>query len=220
MRRTVMVGLEDLSYEKPWALWEKKCLDSHLQRVLEYILSNAVWTRERKFRHTRGRKESSPKCKFCDLGEDETQEHIFWKCKRWEDIRKKFPLARKVYEKTRHTVTKACGLILRSEDHLHSKAKTIQKQLMMTSVLQARFTAGKEEALQNDTGPQEPEEVATIRPHDLEAAQTQNGRLIFRCRRCSAFRSGTTQQLAQEHCDGRRRQHRRYPGGSAYGDIR
>ena len=51
-----MVGLENLNYEKSRALWKKKCLSSHLQRILEFVLSNAVWTRERKFRHTRGRR--------------------------------------------------------------------------------------------------------------------------------------------------------------------
>ena len=215
LRRNDMVGLENLNYEKSRALWKKKCLSSHLQRILEYILSNAVWTRDRKFRHTRGRKETSPKCKFCDLQEDETQERIFRKCKKWENIRINFPLAKKVYENTRHTITKACGLLLRSEDHLHSEAKIIQMQWMMASILQARFEAGKQDALENDHGRQEPEQVARIRPHDLEATQSQNGGPIIRCRRCLAFRRGTTQQLAQEHCDGRRRQHRRFPRGPA-----
>ena len=110
-RRNDMVGLEDLNYEKSRALWKKKCLNSHLQRTLEYVLSNAVWFRERNFRHTGGRGASSPKCTFCDSDEDETHEHIYWKCKKWDDIREKFPLAKKVYEETQYAVTKTCGLV-------------------------------------------------------------------------------------------------------------
>ena len=91
-RRQDMKGLEDLSYEKSRALWKKRSLDRHLHRSLEYVLSNAVWTRERKFRHTEGGKESSPICKFCDSNEDETPEQINWKRKRWAEIREKFVL--------------------------------------------------------------------------------------------------------------------------------
>ena len=80
-RRNDMVGLEDLNYEKSRLLWMKKCLNSNLQRSLEYVILNAVWFRERKFRHTRGRGESSPRSKFCDSNEDEKYEHIYWKCK-------------------------------------------------------------------------------------------------------------------------------------------
>ena len=179
----------------------------------EYVLSNAVWTRERRYCHTNGVKESSPKCKICDANEDETPEHIYWKCKKWEDVREQFPLARKVYEDTQHTVTKACGLVLRSEDNMHSDAKVVQMQSMMASVLQARFAAGKQDAPQNDPGTQGPDAVAAIRPHDLAPGPILQGRHTFECLRCGAFRSGTTQSLAQEHCDGRRRQHRRYPRG-------
>ena len=213
IRRPDMEGLEDLSYEKSRALWKKNILDSHLQRSLEYVLSNAVWTRERKFRHTKGGNESSPKCKFCDSNEDETPEHIYWKCKKWEEIREKFPLARKVYQETRYMVTKACGLVLRSEDHLHSQARVAQMQWMMASVLKARHAAGKQEASENDPAPQGSGLTETIRPHDLMALQTRDGRQAFQCRRCATFRSHTTQILAQEHCDGRRKQHRRFPLG-------
>ena len=212
-RRTDMEGLEDLSYEKSRALWKKRSLDKHLHRSLEYVLSNAVWTRERKFRHTHGGKEASPICKFCDSNEDETPEHIYWKCSRWAEIREKFPLARKVYEETQHAVTKACGLVLRSEDDLHSQAKVIQMQWMMATILKSRHAAGKQDALDNDPGPNAPGLVEAIRPHDLEALQTRDGRRIFLCRRCGAFRRNTTQILAQEHCDGRRKQHRRFPRG-------
>ena len=48
-----MKGLEDLSYEKSRAPLKKRSLDKHVHRSLEYALSNAVWTRERKFRQTR-----------------------------------------------------------------------------------------------------------------------------------------------------------------------
>ena len=211
-RRNDMAGLEDLSYDKSSRLWKKKTLNSHLQRLLEYVLSNAVWTRERQFRHAAGR-ESSPKCKHCDANEDETPEHIYWRCKKWEDIRDKFPLAKKVYAGTRHTVTKACGLVLRSEDHLHSEAKVVQMQWMMASVLEARFDAGKQDALQNDPGPQSSGQTTAPQPHDLVPTRTQNGRQMFRCRRCDAFRIGTTHRLAQESCDGRRRRHSRFPRG-------
>ena len=186
-------------------------MNNHLQRSLEYVLSNAVWFRERKFRHTRGRGESSPKCKFCASNEDKTHEHIYWKCSKWEDIRANFPLARKVYEETRHTVTKVCGLVLRSEDNLHSQAKVIQMQMMMASVLQARHAAGKQDAPQNDPAPRDSELVATIRPHDLVLGRTRGGNQTFRCNRCGAFGSGSTSHVAQEHCDGRRREHRRFP---------
>ena len=175
------------------------------------MLSNAVWFRERKFRHARGRGESSPKCKHCDSNEDETHEHIYWKCKKWDDIRQNFPLARKVYEETRHTVTKVCGLVLRSEDNLHSQAKVIQMQMMMASVLQARHAAGKQDALQNDPAPRDSELVATIRHHDLVLGRTRGGNQTFRCKRCGTFGIGSTSQVAQEHCDGRRREHRRFP---------
>ena len=212
-RRPDMEGLEDLSYEKSRALWKKRSLDTHLHRSLEFVLSNAVWTRERKFRHTEGKKESSPICKFCDSNEDETPERIYWKCKKWAAIREKFPLARKVYEETRHSVTKACGLVLRSEDDLHSQAKVVQMQWMMAAILKTRHAAGKQDALENEPGPQAPDLAEAIRPHELEALQTRGDRRIFVCRRCGAFRSHITQILAQEHCDGRRREHRRFPRG-------
>ena len=175
------------------------------------VLSNAVWTRERKFRQTEGEKESSPICKFCDSNEDETPERIYRKCKKWAEIREKFPLARKVYEETRHSVTKACDLVLRSEDDMHSQAKVVQMQWMMAEILKNRHAAGKQDALDNNPRPHAPGLVEAIRPHDLEAVQTRDGRRIFLCRRCGAFRRRTTQILAQEHCDGRRRQHRRFP---------
>ena len=208
-----MVGLEDLSYEKSRALWKKKCLNSHLHRSLEYVLSNAVWTRERKFRHTAGTKEASPTCKFCDSNEDETPEHIYWKCAKWEDIRANFPLAKKVYEETRQTVTKVCGLVLRSEDHLHSQAKVIQMQWMMAAVLQARHAAGKRETAQIESDPHGSGLASTIRPHDLVLRRTRGAEQRFRCTRCGTFGRGSMRIIAQEHCDGRRRQHRRFPRG-------
>ena len=208
-----MAGLGDMNYERSSMLWKKKALGNHLQRVLEYVLSNAVWTRERRFRHTNGVLESSPKCKFCGVSEDETPEHIYWKCKKWEDVREQFPLARKVYEDTRHTVTKVCGLVLRSEDNMHSDEKVAQMQSMMATILQARFAAGKQDALQNDPGSQGPGVVAAIRPHDLAPGPFLHGRQTFECLRCGAFRSGSTQRMAQEHCDGPRRQHRQGPRG-------
>ena len=98
---------------------------------------------------------------------------------------------------------------------MDSQAKVVQMQLMMATILKSRHAAGKQDALENDhdPGPQAPGLVDAIRPHDLEAVQTRDGRRIFLCRRCGAFRRHTTQILAQEHCDGRRRQHRRFPLG-------
>ena len=155
--------------------------------------------------------ESSPICKFWDSNEDETPEHIYWKCKKWAEIREKFPLARKVFEETQHTVTKACGLVLRSEDDSHSQAKVVQMQWMMATILKSRHAAGKQDAIDNDPRTHAPGLVEAIRPHDLETLQTRDGRRIFLCRRCGAFRSHTTQTLASEHWYGRRRQHVRFP---------
>ena len=83
-------------------------------------------------------------------------------------------------------------------------------QLMMASVLQARHEAGKQDAPQIDHRPEEPELVATIRPHDLVLARTQSREQAFRCTRCDTFGTGSTRVVAQEHCDGRRREHRRF----------
>ena len=131
----------------------------------------------------------------------------------WEEVRENLPLARKAHQENRHTVTKACGLVLSSEDHLHPQAGVVQMQWVIASVLKARHAAGKQEASENDPGPQGSGLIETIRPHDLMALQTRDGRQAFQCRRCGTFRSHTTQILAQEHCDGRRRQHRRFPWG-------
>ena len=51
-RQEDMVGLEDLSSEKSRAIRKKKTLDRHLLRSLEYVISNAVLSQERKFRLT------------------------------------------------------------------------------------------------------------------------------------------------------------------------
>ena len=137
--------------------------------------------------------------------------------KKRDDIREKFPLAKTVYEETQYAVTKTCGLVLRSEDHLHSQAKVVQMQLMMASVLQARHEAGKRDDPQNESRPEEPELVATIRPHDLVLERTQTGEQAFRCIRCDTFGTGSTRIVAQEHCDGRRREHRRFSRPSQRG---
>ena len=78
----------------------------------------------------RGGREFSPISKLCDSDESQTQEHTYWKRKKWAEVREKFPLARKVYEETRFAVTKACP-VLRSEDDLHSQAKVVRMQWMM-----------------------------------------------------------------------------------------
>ena len=237
MRSQNMQGLEDLDYKQSTMLWRWKKLDNHIQRLLEIVLSNAVWTRERVFRHTNGRLASSPKCTFCDTDEDETLEHLYWNCPRWGDIRQNFPLARIIFEKTQHSITKRCGLVLRSEDH--SDSQVINMQNMMATILQARYAAGKIEASSYDLGiqstdpeeqipepgdasriPHDPEERVAVSvegapgqnnnariPHDLEIVSATNGEEAFRCTKCGTFRRGSTWQLTQEYCDGRRRIH-------------
>ena len=181
------------------------------------MLSNAVWTRERRFRHTNGNLAPSPTCTFYDTNEDEAQERLFWRCPKWEDARREFPLARRVYASTRHLVTKSCGLVLRSESSLHSATGIAQMQSMMATVLKAWHEAGVLAALPN--APQAQAEVPTgdaFRHHDLEVHVATGGEESYRCRRCGAFRPTTTRHLAQEHCDGRPRTHRRHPSGPTW----
>ena len=205
-RRQDMHGLEDMNYEKSSMLWRKKALNNHLQRLLEHVLSNAVWTRERIHRHTQGSLATSPLCTYCDTNANETPEHIYWECPHWQHIRQQYPQARQIYETTQHTVTKGCGLILRSEDNLHSASSIVQMQSMMATILHARYEANKLDAL-----PDEPSEQLQIlggepiRPHELEIHVTTGGEEVYRCRRCGTFRTATTQLLAQEHCDGQTR---------------
>ena len=87
---------------------------------------------------------------------------------------------------------------------------------MMATILHARYEAGKLDALPDEPGEQLQElGEEPIRPHELEIHVTTGGEEVYRCRRCGTFRTATTQSLAQEHCDGQTRMHRRFPTGPA-----
>ena len=200
-------------------LWRKRVLNHNLQRLLELVLSNAFWTREWRHRHTDGKLAPSPTCTFCNSGADETQERLFWHCSHWAYIRQEFPLARRVRASTQHAVTKCCGLVLRSEENLHSKSNVIQMQTMMATVLQAYFAAGKMAAQQGGPENQTLLHRPEVRQRDLEIRVSAGGAEVYHCMRCGAFKSELTPSFTQEHCDGRPKTHRRFPHRNAQAPL-
>ena len=128
---------------------------------------------------------------------------------------------------TQHATTRLCGIVLRSEAHLHGDREIMQMQTMMATILQARYATSSMMA-QPPAPPDDADDGAydahdtddlngsDFRPHDLEHHVHANGSEEYCCRRCWAFRAGTSQTLAQQHCNGRRRVHRRFAArGSA-----
>ena len=55
------------------------------QNSLRNILTGAVYTQERLFKANCA---ASPTCCWCESGEDEDLEHLFWVCPAWQDHRK------------------------------------------------------------------------------------------------------------------------------------
>ena len=204
-RRTDMRGIEEMDYERSALLWRKKKLERHLQRLLELVLSGAVWTLERKFRHTNGALAESPICTFCQTGEEETIEHLYWRCPRWSDIRRLYPRGKHIGLTTLAVPTRMCGLILKQESARHSKEAVEEMQTMMASILKQRFEEGKiTETPPPDTNPVEntTQRDVNFRPHDFDIYRLVGGQITYRCLRCYKHRSHTTAALASEHCNG------------------
>ena len=79
--------LREAIRHEPLARWllEEGGLSDYQAGCLRTILSGAVYTEERAWRHfNRG----DPICPFCNTREPETRFHLWWKCPRWHQQRK------------------------------------------------------------------------------------------------------------------------------------
>jgi len=134
--------------------------------MLRSVLAGAIWTRIRLFKAGLAR---SPTCQFCQTGEDETQEHIWWRCPAWDAIRCKHPMAIQAFSSDWPSCLKCCGIMPNlleglsdtlaycsavhsdgdedaSEDELVVEARARQNlassvQALMTDILDARNAA-------------------------------------------------------------------------------
>lgn len=89
--RLDMQGGATLNYEANVTLLQQRgkklaCqLTFFQQNSLRNILTGAVYTQERLFKANCA---ASPTCCWCESGEDEDLEHLFWVCPAWQDHRK------------------------------------------------------------------------------------------------------------------------------------
>ena len=56
----------------------------------------------------------SAACPFCDTGEDETEEHAFWRCPAWREIRAKWLGAEEVDVSDLPRITQTCAIVTKS----------------------------------------------------------------------------------------------------------
>ena len=87
-----MAGLTEVDPTATMALlWDKvpqdKRLDAAGKRILERILTGAFRPLSRLWKAQRS---DTPICQCCDSGEEETKEHLFWRCPAWANVRESF----------------------------------------------------------------------------------------------------------------------------------
>ena len=198
-RRDDMVGAADMDYEKTAHLWLSGKLGSHLQRMLEMVITGAVWTNERRHRHTGGHPALSPVCTFCSSGQQETVGHLYWICPRWASVRRQYPQGKRIGLATNATPTRRCGIILRSESDLYSFKAVGEMQTMMAAILQERFAEGR---IQNAGIPAARAQDDNFLPHQIDIYRFTDGKITYRCLVCNKHRVGTTSVLTSEHCAG------------------
>eukprot|EP00973_Karenia_brevis_P081374 11279375-Karenia_brevis.AAC.1 len=68
-------------------LLRSKRIDNLEKEVLRSIVSGALITQHRLFKAGLS---ATGVCPFCDSGQEETAEHVWWQCSAWTSVRQKF----------------------------------------------------------------------------------------------------------------------------------
>ena len=84
-----MDGLQSLDIAATRALYwdkvpKKQRLTETQRRLLARVLTGAVRPLSRMYK---AKLCSTPVCQWCNTGEEETKEHLFWRCEKWHGLR-------------------------------------------------------------------------------------------------------------------------------------
>ena len=113
-KRHDMVGGPLLAYDANVTLLQQKGrgkktpLTLFQQNHLRNILTGAVHTNQRLFQANCA---STPVCSWCDSGQHEDHEHLFWQCQRWQHLRDSFVQKYTAVIPQLSPCTKLCGLL-------------------------------------------------------------------------------------------------------------
>ena len=113
-KRHDMAGGPLLAYEANVTLLQQKGrgkkppLTLFQQSHLRNILTGAVHTNQRLFQANCA---STPVCLWCDSGQHEDHEHLFWQCQRWQHLRDSFVHKYTAVIPQLPPCTKLCGLL-------------------------------------------------------------------------------------------------------------
>ena len=130
--------------DRPLTLKLYNTLDPQRRGVLRQILANAVWTR-----HARARLLAnlgmSPVCTYCDRGEIENTQHLWWRCSAWTTIRSEyFPGVEDIVERYKVSswpcCTRSCGIF--NQVYYDCLAKEVQN--VMIDIYLARLAQDRQ----------------------------------------------------------------------------
>ena len=110
MRRQDMAGTETAGIDRVASckLYKSAKLTPYQKGLVRSIMCGAVWTGHRL---AKAKLCASGACRFCQLGEVEDEHHLWWRCPKWDYIRRAHKIASFCHSADWPPCLDKCGLV-------------------------------------------------------------------------------------------------------------